>query len=57
MTFEVTCPACGGLIEADSEDELVELAVEHTQQAHAYRVSRAHVLAAAVRIDQPVRAQ
>lgn len=47
MSREVICPACGALIEASDDDELVQLAREHTVDAHAYEIPTEHVLAAA----------
>jgi hypothetical protein len=38
--LEVSCPMCGGLIEATDKDEL------HTLDAHRYNVPAEHVLAA-----------
>jgi predicted small metal-binding protein len=48
MSREVECPACGGLIVADDDAELVEAARAHTIDAHGYAVPAEHVLAAAV---------
>ena len=48
-TIEVLCPACGAVVEGDSEDDLVERAREHTVDAHGYSIPTEHVLAAAVR--------
>ena len=47
MSREVICPACGALIEAPDDDELVQLAREHTVDAHAYDIPTEHVLEAA----------
>lgn len=46
MTGELVllCPACGGLIEAGSEQEVVRLSREHCRDAHGYEVPVAHVL-------------
>ena len=44
--LEVACPACGGIVEADTEEEIVELATEHCQIAHGYLIPREHVVAA-----------
>jgi hypothetical protein len=43
----VICPACGALVEARDDSELVQLAREHTLDAHAYNIPAEHVLAAA----------
>jgi hypothetical protein len=53
ITKEVTCPACGGLIEASSMEELVVYAKEHTLDAHGYDIPDEHVLMAAE--DVPYR--
>jgi hypothetical protein len=45
MGFYVECPACGGLIEAATESEVVALAAAHTVDAHAYEVPEVHVRA------------
>lgn len=47
MSREVICPACGALVEARDDSELVQLAREHTLDAHAYNIPAEHVLAAA----------
>ncbi|WP_211269104.1 hypothetical protein [Saccharothrix syringae] len=44
--LEVSCPMCGGLIEAADEDELIRLSQLHTLDAHRYNVPAEHVLAA-----------
>jgi pyochelin biosynthesis protein PchC len=41
---EVVCPACGGIVEARNEKELVRLAKLHTLDAHGYDVPAEHVL-------------
>lgn len=46
MPMELACPACGGLVEGSTEDEVVERAQEHSWAAHSYRLSREHVIAA-----------
>jgi pyochelin biosynthesis protein PchC len=46
--LEVSCPMCGGLIEAPNEDELVRLSRLHTLDAHHYDVPAEHVLTAMV---------
>lgn len=38
---------CGGIVEADTLAELIEVADEHTRQAHGYSVPAEHVRAAA----------
>jgi len=43
---QVTCPLCGGLVEAPNPERLIELAGAHTLQAHGYRLPPAHVYAA-----------
>jgi predicted small metal-binding protein len=45
--MEVVCPMCNGLVEADDEETLVELAMEHCRDVHGYAIPREHVLAAA----------
>lgn len=44
--LEVSCPMCGGLIEATDKDELIRLSQLHTLDAHCYNVPAEHVLAA-----------
>ncbi|WP_432038334.1 hypothetical protein [Streptomyces cucumeris] len=44
--LEVSCPMCGGLIEAADKDELIRLSQLHTLDAHRYNVPAEHVLAA-----------
>jgi pyochelin biosynthesis protein PchC len=48
-TLEVTCPLCGGIVEAGTEDELVRTAKLHTLDAHHYDVPAEHVLQLAER--------
>ncbi|MFI1758021.1 hypothetical protein [Streptomyces sp. NPDC020571] len=43
--LEVSCPMCGGLIEAADKDELIRLSQLHTVDAHRYNVPAEHVLA------------
>ncbi|WP_228004080.1 hypothetical protein [Amycolatopsis sp. YIM 10] len=45
-SLEVSCPMCGGLIEATGQDELIRLSQLHTLDAHRYNVPAEHVLAA-----------
>ena len=47
MAKEVICPACGAIVEARDDEELVRRAREHTLDAHAYDIPAEHVLAAA----------
>jgi len=47
MSREVVCPACGAIVEAPDDDELVRRAREHTLDAHSYDIPTEHVLAAA----------
>lgn len=49
---EVTCPACGALIEGENDEELVELARGHTLDAHDYRIPDEHVLGSAREVDE-----
>ncbi|UGS33668.1 DUF1059 domain-containing protein [Capillimicrobium parvum] len=44
---EVVCPVCGGIVEGETLTELLEIADEHTRQAHGYSVPPEHVRAAA----------
>ncbi|MGW4335911.1 DUF1059 domain-containing protein [Rhodococcus koreensis] len=44
---EVTCPACGAIVEAETDDELLEGARAHTWDAHRYKIPDEHVLDAA----------
>ncbi len=41
---QVWCPACGGLIEADDVEQLVQLSKLHTLDAHGYDVPEEHIL-------------
>ena len=43
----VICPACGGIVEAERDEDLVRLAREHTLDAHDYDIPAEHVLKAA----------
>jgi predicted small metal-binding protein len=47
MSREVLCPACGGIVEAETLDELISLSKEHTRDAHRYDIPEEHVVAAA----------
>jgi hypothetical protein len=44
---ELECPACGALVEGETDELLIKAAREHTVDAHAYVVSDDHVLLAA----------
>ena len=46
--LELTCPACGALVEAPDEEEIVTRAREHTLDVHRYDIPASHVLAAVV---------
>ena len=46
--IEVTCPACGGLVEAPDIEELIVRAREHTIDAHGYDIPADHVRDSAV---------
>lgn len=46
VCLEVSCPMCGGLIEATDQEELIRLSQLHTLDAHRYHVPAEHVLAA-----------
>ncbi len=48
---EVICPACGALIEASTDGELVRSARAHTLDAHGYEIPTEHVLAASRGLD------
>lgn len=48
---EVTCPACGGLIEGDHDDALYLAARMHTIEAHGYDVPREHLLQVAIDVE------
>jgi len=39
----VECPVCGGLIEGETETEVLGLAQAHTRDAHSYTVPEGHV--------------
>lgn len=49
---QVACPLCGGIVEADSPEKLVERARRHTLAAHGYDVPPAHVMAAMENADE-----
>jgi hypothetical protein len=42
--LELICPACGALIEANNMAEMIELARQHTLDAHNYAVPDEHVI-------------
>ena len=42
--LELVCPVCGALIEADDMPSMIELAREHTLDAHDYNIPDAHVI-------------
>lgn len=44
--LEMTCPACGAIVESEDREELIVLAGEHTLAAHNYELPREHALAA-----------
>ena len=52
MAREVICPACGAIVEAPDDEELVRRAREHTMDAHAYDIPTEHVLVAAYDADE-----
>lgn len=45
MTQSMTCPPCGHVVTADTEDELVSGVIEHAQSAHSHELSSEHILA------------
>jgi hypothetical protein len=47
-SLEVTCPACGALVEGQGGPDLVTRAREHTLDAHRYEIPPEHVLEAAL---------
>ncbi len=44
---QVTCPPCGAIIHASSDDELVAELQQHTREQHGMSLSRDQVLAMA----------
>ena len=52
MTPEVSCPACGALMEAAGPDALYQLAREHTLAEHRYDIPLEHVLSAMGRAEE-----
>jgi predicted small metal-binding protein len=48
---ELICPACGALVEAGDDDELIERARAHTLDAHDYDIPSEHVRTAAYDVD------
>jgi hypothetical protein len=48
----VSCPLCGGIVEADNDEELIALATEHCELAHRYAIPREHILASARPADE-----
>jgi len=48
---QVRCPVCGGIVEADTEPELIRLAKAHTRRAHGYDVPDEHVISSIEDID------
>jgi len=49
--LEVTCPICGGLIEALDQAELIRRSRRHTLDAHQYDVPAEHLLAAMLPVE------
>jgi predicted small metal-binding protein len=47
MQKEVTCPPCGEVIRADSDEELVEAVQEHARADHQTDLTPEHILAQA----------
>lgn len=45
MMLELTCRACEVVLQAATEDELVELGIQHTLSIHGHEPPRGHVLA------------
>lgn len=43
--LELVCHGCDAVLRADTEDELVDLAVKHTLSIHGHAPPRQHVLA------------
>ena len=44
MTKEVTCPPCGEVMHAESDDELVTKAQMHAKEHHDSDLDREHIL-------------
>jgi predicted small metal-binding protein len=44
--FSILCPPCGAIIVADTEEEVVEKALDHAADRHGSRLTREDVLAA-----------
>ena len=42
---ELTCHACDVVLQAETEDELVELGIQHALSIHGHEPSREHVIA------------
>jgi hypothetical protein len=42
MSLELTCHACGAVLTSETEDELVELGLEHARE-HGHTQDREHV--------------
>ncbi len=51
--FEIYCPACGALIDADDMSQLIIRARAHTLDAHQYDIPDEHVERAAMQQDGP----
>lgn len=47
MAKEVTCPPCGEVIRAESDDELVSKVQQHAKEQHETDLDREHILTAA----------
>lgn len=47
MAKEVTCPPCGEVIRAESDDELVSKVQQHAKERHDTDLERDHILASA----------
>lgn len=44
--YELTCPACGAIVESHDREEVILIAGEHTLAAHSYELPREHAIAA-----------
>lgn len=44
MAKEVTCPPCGEVIRADSDDELIAKVKQHARENHDTELTTEHIL-------------
>ena len=45
MAFSMTCPPCGAVLRAETQDELVDLVIDHAKREHDTDLDADHVRA------------